>query len=77
MVLKLIGIDMDDTLLRGNKTYEEERFRKIFEELRKNDVTLVIASGNSYPRLDEYFSHMNHDDLYFAGDNGNFIVKKN
>lgn len=77
MSVKLIAIDMDDTLLRTNKTYEEDRFRKIYDELRQKGVTLVIASGNSYPRLDEYFYHMNHDDLYFAADNGNFIVKKN
>ena len=76
MDLKLVGIDMDDTLLRGNKTYEEERFRKVYDQLVEKGVTVVIASGNSYPRLDEYFSHMNHDDLYFAGDNGNFVVKK-
>lgn len=76
MSLKLIAIDMDDTLLRTNKTYDEDRFRKIYDELRQKGITLVIASGNSYPRLDEYFYHMNHNDLYFAGDNGNFIVKK-
>src|SRR5690625_3600672 len=77
MSLKLIGIDMDDTLLRSNKTYDEDRFRKVYEKLKQKGITVVIASGNSYPRLDEYFSHMNHEDLYFAGDNGNYIVKKN
>lgn len=76
MTIKLIAIDMDETLLRSDKTYEEERFRKIFNELRSRDVTLAIASGNIYPRLDEYFSHMNHDELYFAADNGNYVVKK-
>lgn len=76
MELKLIGIDMDDTLLRENKTYDEERFKKVYKELKEQGITTVIASGNSYPRLDEYFSHMNHEDLYFAGDNGNYIVKK-
>ena len=68
---------MDDTLLRSNKTYDEDRFRKVYEKLKQKGITVVIASGNSYPRLAEYFSHMNHEDLYFAGDNGNYIVKKN
>lgn len=76
MTIKLIAIDMDDTLLRANKTYDEERFREIFTQLRARNITVTIASGNSYPRLDEYFEHMNHDDLYFASDNGNFVVKK-
>ena len=30
-MLKLVGIDMDDTLLRSDKKYEENKFRKIFE----------------------------------------------
>src|SRR5699024_12087778 len=76
MELKLIVIDMDDTHLRENKTYDKKRFKKVYKELKEQGITTVIASGNSYPRLDEYFSHMNHEDLYFAGDNGNYIVKK-
>ena len=75
MSLKLIGIDMDDTLLRSNKTYDEDRFRKVYEKLKQRGL-VVIASGNSYPRLDEYFSHMNHEDLYFAGDNGITLLKR-
>ena len=76
MELKLIGIDMDDTLLRENKTYDEERFKKVYEELKEQGITTVIASGNSYPRLDEYFSHMNHEDLYFAGIMETILLKK-
>lgn len=75
MSIKLIAIDMDDTLLRSDKTYEEERFQKIYEALREKDIILAIASGNIYPRLNDYFSHMEHRELYFAGDNGNFVVK--
>ncbi len=74
-MLKLVGIDMDDTLLRGNKTFEQSRFKQIFNEFIEKGIIIVIASGNSYPRLDEYFSFMDHDELYFAGDNGNFVVK--
>lgn len=67
---------MDDTLLRTDKTYDEERFLSIYNQLRSKGIILTIASGNMYPRLDEYFSYMNHDELYFAADNGNFVVKK-
>ena len=67
---------MDETLLRTDKSFDEERFVEIYEEFKKRDMVLAIASGNSYARLDEYFTYMNHDDLYFAADNGNYTVKR-
>lgn len=76
MTIKLIAMDMDETLLRSDKTYDEDRFREVFAKLREKEVTVAIASGNSYPTLDAYFTHMNHDELYFASDNGNYVVKK-
>lgn len=67
---------MDETLLRTDKSFDEERFVEIYEEFKKRDMILAIASGNSYARLDAYFTYMNHDDLYFAADNGNYTVKR-
>lgn len=75
IIIKLVAIDMDETLLRTDKSFDRERFQEIYEEFKKRDIILTIASGNSYARLDEYFSFMNHEELYFASDNGNYIVK--
>lgn len=66
---------MDETLLRTDKSFDEDRFLEIYEEFKKRDMVLAIASGNNYARLDAYFAYMNHDDLYFAADNGNYTVK--
>lgn len=67
---------MDETLLRADKSFDEERFFEIYEEFKKRNMILAIASGNNYDRLDAYFTYMNHDDLYFAADNGNYTVKR-
>lgn len=66
---------MDETLLRTDKSFDKKRFTEIYKEYNKRDIILTIASGNSYSKLNEYFSYMNHDDLYFVSDNGNYIVK--
>lgn len=75
MMLKLVAIDMDDTLVRADKTFDQERFQEIYQGFQEKDIILVIASGNPYPRLNEYFSFMNHENLYLAADNGNYLVK--
>ncbi len=75
-IIKLVAIDMDETLLRTDKSFDKDRFLEIYEEFKKRDMILAIASGNNYARLDAYFSYMSHDDLYFAADNGNYTVKR-
>ncbi len=75
-MIKLVAIDMDETLLRQNKSFDKKRFHKIYQEFIDREMILTIASGNSYPKLDEYFTFMNHNHLYFAADNGNYTVKR-
>ena len=76
MSIKLIAVDMDETFLRTDKTYDVERFKKIYDELKKQDIVFLIASGVSYHQLKERFDDEDKETLYFAGDNGSFIVKK-
>lgn len=66
---------MDETLLRTDKTFDQDRFKKIYKEFQEKEIVLTIASGNSYPKLNEYFSFMEHNNLYLASDNGNYLVK--
>ncbi|MBG9983141.1 HAD hydrolase family protein [Aerococcaceae bacterium DSM 111020] len=75
MSIKLIAIDMDETFLRTDKSYDRERFKEIYAELKKRDVIWLVASGNSYHQLVEQFDETILPDLYFAGDNGSFIVR--
>lgn len=74
MTIKLIVIDLDETLLKTDKTYDRERFNKVVETLHEGGLTVCIATGNSYHKIRDYFDKEMLDDLYFACDNGNYIV---
>ncbi|MGF3182773.1 HAD-IIB family hydrolase [Facklamia sp. P12934] len=75
MTLKLITIDLDETLLRTDKTYDRDRFNRVLKQLREAGVIVAIATGNSYQKIADYFEESVWPDLYFACDNGNYIVK--
>lgn len=75
MSLKLIAIDMDDTLLREDKSYDGKRLNHIVDEMKKRDIIFCVASGNMYARLEEYLTDSDIQDIYFASDNGNYVVK--
>lgn len=77
MTVKLIVIDLDETLLRKDKGYDVERFNHVLHTLKEKNVLVCIATGNSYHKIIDYFSPEDQKDLYFACDNGNFIVKNN
>lgn len=73
-MIKLIAIDMDGTLLRGDKTFDLDRFEAAVEALKASGTRVCIASGNSYPKLSGYFDATLRQDLLFASTNGNAIV---
>lgn len=75
MTVKLIVIDLDETLLRKDKSYDVKRFNHVLQTLKDQSVLVCIATGNSYHKIIDYFSPEDQKDLYFACDNGNFIVK--
>lgn len=75
MTVKLIVIDLDETLLKKDKTYNVAQFNKVLSELKNRGVVVCIATGNSYHKIIDYFSPEDQKDLYFACDNGNFIMK--
>lgn len=74
MDLDLVVIDLDETLLRSNKSYDRERFAKIKQGLVDRGCLLMIATGNSYHKVVDYFDQEEGKDMYFATDNGNYIV---
>lgn len=75
MTIKLIAIDMDETFLRTDKTYDVARFKRVLSALLERGIIVCIASGNSFHKLEVYFDEEDRDRLYFAGDNGNYIVR--
>lgn len=72
---KLIAVDLDETLLRRDKTYDRERFLQINERLNDRGDMLCVATGNSYHKLSDYFNLHDIHDLYLACDNGTILLK--
>ena len=52
---KLIAVDMDGTFLRDDKSYDEEKFAKIYQELEKRNIIFTVASGNQYYQITTFF----------------------
>ncbi|MGY3723983.1 hypothetical protein SAMN05421767_1338 [Granulicatella balaenopterae] len=75
MSIKLIATDMDQTVLRSDKTYDSKRLEQVINQLHQKGVVFVVASGNSHEFLQQYLKSMQIEDVYIAGDNGNYLAK--
>lgn len=73
MAIKLIVTDMDETFLRADKTYDQDKAAFVFKKLAEKNIIFAIASGNFAPLLESYFPEEILDDLYLAGDDGNIV----
>ncbi|KRL91540.1 Cof-type HAD-IIB family hydrolase [Lactobacillus kalixensis] len=70
-MIKLVAVDMDGTFLRDDKTYDEDRFAKIYQRLTKNNIQFVVASGNQYFQLCSFFEK--YPDVLYVAENGALI----
>lgn len=75
MSIQMIAVDMDGTFLNAQSTYDVQRFLKIYEELKRQNIRFVIASGNPYIQLRKKFSPI-QDELTYIAENGGYIVEK-
>lgn len=75
MAVKLICIDLDQTLLTASKTYDVERFKKALFKLEQLNTMVTIVTGNSYEKVEDYFDEEELTKLYFCCENGNAIFK--
>ncbi|MBO0451862.1 Cof-type HAD-IIB family hydrolase [Candidatus Enterococcus murrayae] len=71
-MIKLIAADMDGTFLRDDLTYDNARFRKIFEKMEENGVKFVAASGNQHSKLRSHFSFNDH--ISIIAENGAHVL---
>lgn len=74
--VKLLAMDMDDTLLREDLTISEEVRRKLAEAEEKG-VMLVLASGRMPHAMHRYIEELGLDkqEGYAICTNGSFIIK--
>ncbi|MFD1432792.1 Cof-type HAD-IIB family hydrolase [Lacticaseibacillus yichunensis] len=71
-MIKLFAADMDGTFLRPSQDFDEARFARIQDAMRKNGQIFVAASGNQKPRLQRIFK--NFPATYFVAENGGVVA---
>ncbi len=66
MVIKAIAVDKDGTFLKSDHTYDKAYFEKIFDELKRQDIKFIVASGNQYAQLQSFFPKKDQHITYVA-----------
>lgn len=74
-MIKLIGSDMDGTLLDSNKCVDKE-FYKVLEKLNSNNILFAAVSGREIQSLTNIFKEEIIDNIILAPNNGNLVVYK-
>lgn len=69
----MIAVDMDGTFLNNDKKYNKARFLKQYEQLKQRNIHFVVASGNQFYTLQNYFPEIK-DEIAFIAENGAYVV---
>ncbi|MHC3449096.1 HAD hydrolase family protein, partial [Pediococcus pentosaceus] len=51
----MIATDMDQTFLDNQNQYNKQRFSEIFQEMQRQNIHFVAASGSQHERLQALF----------------------
>lgn len=71
-MIKMIATDMDQTFLNNQNTYNKDRFKELFNEMQRQKIHFVAASGSQHERLRALFTpYANQMD--FISQNGSII----
>lgn len=70
-MIKLIAVDMDGTFLNSQSKYNEARFKEFHSKLDEKGIHFVVASGNQYYQLEDFFT--DYDDIDYVAENGALI----
>ncbi|WP_179320258.1 HAD family hydrolase [Winogradskyella helgolandensis] len=71
--VKMVVTDMDGTLLNSNHEVSE-RFFKIFEDLKQQNIQFVAASGRPYYSIVDKLQPIK-DDIIIVAENGGLVIK--
>lgn len=70
--IKMVAVDVDGTFIRHDYSFDVDRFRRILDHMRRVGAQFVIASGNQYWQLRDYFPGYD-EELSFVAENGAYI----
>ncbi|BDR55616.1 Cof-type HAD-IIB family hydrolase [Xylocopilactobacillus apis] len=74
MSVKLIAVDMDGTFLDDQKQYNHEYFDQLYRKMKQQHVEFVVASGNQYYQLSEFFAPYKEEITFVAENGGNIYL---
>lgn len=74
MSIKLIATDMDGTFLNDHSDYDHTRFQRLLTKMQEQGVRFVVASGNQYPHLPQYFTGLTGEITYLAEDGAHIVA---
>lgn len=72
-LIKLIAVDMDGTFLNDNKEYDKTRFAAQLKKMTERDIKFVVASGNQFYTLNNYFSDFPCENIAYVAENGAYV----
>ena len=70
----IIAVDMDGTFLTDSKTFDTERFSHILSRLQAQGIHFVVASGNTYAKLQDYMRGFEGRGLTYIAENGAYLA---
>ncbi|WP_125606700.1 Cof-type HAD-IIB family hydrolase [Lapidilactobacillus bayanensis] len=70
-MIKLFATDMDGTFLRDDKSYDQEKFAQLHEQMLAKNIRWVVASGNQYYQLKSFFA--DYPNTIYVAENGAYI----
>ena len=74
-MIKMIAVDMDGTFLAADKTYNKTRFLAQYEQLKQENIRFVVASGNQFYTLANFFPEISNE-ITFVAENGAWVVDR-
>lgn len=70
--IKMVAVDVDGTFIRRDYSFDVDRFRRILAHMHEVGAEFVIASGNQYWQLRDYFPGYD-EELSFVAENGAYV----
>lgn len=74
--IKLIATDLNGTLLRADQSFDQARFKRVLNGLKRLNIPLVLSSGNQYAHLQQLFADVLADNLVMVAENGASIYAR-
>jgi Cof subfamily protein (haloacid dehalogenase superfamily) len=70
--IKMVAVDVDGTFIRHDYSFDVDRFKRILDRMDAVGAQFVIASGNQYWQLRDYFPGYD-ERISFVAENGAYV----